>query len=60
MADGYAWDHAGWACDTTRSLTARHTTGFRQKWRRVMQHWVSAPGDYALFNSNHIPDGTHR
>jgi hypothetical protein len=20
--------------------------------------WVSTPGDYALFNSNHIPDGT--
>src|SRR5467141_220012 len=20
--------------------------------------WVSAPGDYATFNSNHIPDGT--
>src|SRR6516162_1795298 len=21
--------------------------------------WVSAPGDYATFNSNHTPDGTH-
>jgi hypothetical protein len=20
--------------------------------------WVSAPGDYATFNSNHTPDGT--
>jgi hypothetical protein len=30
-------DHAGWACETTRYLTARDTTGFRRKWRRVMQ-----------------------
>src|SRR5438105_7411930 len=22
--------------------------------------WVSAPGDYATFNSNHTPDGTER
>src|SRR5690242_21416999 len=22
--------------------------------------WVSAPGDYATFNSNHTPDGTKR
>ena len=22
--------------------------------------WVSTPGDYATFNSNHTPDGTHR
>src|ERR1700747_3643706 len=22
--------------------------------------WVSAPGDYATFNSNHTPDGTGR
>src|SRR6267378_8216900 len=22
--------------------------------------WVSAPGDYATFNSNHIPDGTRQ
>jgi hypothetical protein len=22
--------------------------------------WVSAPGDYATFNSNHTPDGTYR
>jgi hypothetical protein len=22
--------------------------------------WVSAPGDYATFNSNHTPDGTTR
>src|SRR5258706_16425745 len=22
--------------------------------------WVSAPGDYATFNSNHTPDGTRR
>jgi hypothetical protein len=21
--------------------------------------WVSPPGDYAIVNSNHIPDGTH-
>jgi hypothetical protein len=34
----YPWcDHAGWACETTRYLTARDTTGFRQKWRCVMQ-----------------------
>jgi hypothetical protein len=24
--------------------------------RRIV--WVSAPGDYATFNSNHTPDGT--
>jgi hypothetical protein len=21
--------------------------------------WVSPPGDYAIINSNHIPDGTY-
>jgi hypothetical protein len=26
--------------------------------RRIV--WVSAPGDYATFNSNHTPDGTGR
>jgi hypothetical protein len=26
--------------------------------RRIV--WVSAPGDYATFNSNHTPDGTAR
>jgi hypothetical protein len=25
--------------------------------RRIV--WVSAPGDYATFNSNHTPDGTN-
>ena len=25
-------------------------------WRRIV--WVSAPGDYATFNSNQTPDGT--
>jgi hypothetical protein len=36
-------------CWSWRSLHRRTNAGIV---------WVSAPGDYALFNSNHIPDGT--
>src|SRR5271155_5268908 len=46
-------------------LTARMTTScYCWSWRSLHRRtnagivWVSAPGDYALFNSNHIPDGT--
>src|ERR1700758_2030813 len=45
--------------------TARMTTsGYCWSWRSLHRRinagivWVSTPGDYALFNSNHIPDGT--
>ena len=36
-------------CWSSRSLHRRTNAGIV---------WVAAPGDYALFNSNHIPDGT--
>src|SRR5271156_3028150 len=46
-------------------LTARMTTScYCWSWRSLHRRTnagivgVSAPGDYALFNSNHIPDGT--
>jgi hypothetical protein len=46
-------------------LTARMTTScYCWSWCSLHRRtnagivWVSAPGDYALFNSNHIPDGT--
>src|ERR1700745_4290176 len=38
-------------CWSWRSLHRRTNAGIV---------WVSAPGDYALFNSNHIPDGTRK
>jgi hypothetical protein len=46
-------------------LTARMTIScYCWSWRSLHRRtkaeivWVSAPGNYALFNSNHIPDGT--